>query len=109
MIAILGGGLAGLRLGRRLKERGLDFRILEKSPGIGGLCRTMRSGEYSWDIGPHGFYSKHAQAERYYGELPVDYVRLERRVRVCHRGPAGRIYELAYPFENGLVDLPLGQ
>ena len=43
-IAILGAGLTGLELGRRLKEYGKDFIILEKESQIGGLCRTNITG-----------------------------------------------------------------
>ncbi len=106
MIAILGGGLSGLQLGRRLLERGEDVLVLEKRDEVGGLCRTIVDGDYSWDLGPHGFYSKKPEAMEYYRSLPLEYRSLERDVRVCHRdGP--RVHEVGYPFENGLADLPL--
>lgn len=106
MILILGGGLAGLWLGRRLAERREEFLILEKNARPGGLCRTERSGGYSWDIGPHGFYSKDPSALAYYEALPLRYLRLRRNVRVAYRDGAG-LREVGYPFENGLADLPL--
>ncbi len=106
MIAILGGGLSGLQLGRSLQGRGIDFLILEKGERPGGLCRTMRSGDYSWDIGPHAFYSKKPEAMAYYRALPLRYAELARDVRVCHHGPS-RVHEVGYPFENGLAELPL--
>lgn len=106
MIAILGGGLAGLQLGRLLKARGIEFLILEKGERPGGLCRTLHSGDYSWDLGPHAFYSKKPEAMGYYRALPIRYAELSRDVRVCHHGPSG-IYEVGYPFENGLAELPL--
>lgn len=105
MIAILGGGLSGLQLGRRLKERGLPFVILEKNAAVGGLCRTLTRGEYSWDLGPHGFYSKKPEAMAHYRGLPLTYADLDRDVRVCHRA-GGKVYEVGYPFENGLAELP---
>ncbi|MBI5244173.1 MAG: FAD-dependent oxidoreductase [Elusimicrobia bacterium] len=106
MIAILGGGLAGLAVGRRLKEKGVPFILLEKLPAVGGLCRTERRGGFSWDLGPHAFYSKDPQAMAYFTELPLEYHRHKRDVRICHHGPGKRIYEVGYPFENGLCDLP---
>jgi protoporphyrinogen oxidase len=109
MIVILGGGLSGLQLGRRLSERGKDFVLLESRDATGGLCRTLSGGGYSWDVGPHGFYSKSREVvERYYRPLPLKYLDLARDVRVCHRGSGGRIYDVNYPFENGLADLPWG-
>lgn len=105
MIAILGGGLSGLQLGRRLRERGLEFLILEGKPAIGGLCRTLTKGDYSWDLGPHGFYSKDPKAVGFYRALPLQYESLDRNVRVCHRD-GDSVYEVGYPFENGLAELP---
>lgn len=106
MIAVLGGGLAGLELGRRLRRRGLECAVLEARPRPGGLCRTERRGAWSWDIGPHAFYSKDPSLMRVYQDLPLDYIPHARKVRVCHRGPGGSVHEVAYPFENGLADLP---
>jgi len=107
-VAILGGGLAGLALARKLKDAGLDSVVLEAQPSVGGLCRSLRSGAYSWDLGPHAFYSKDPAAMRHLRALPLKLRFLRRDVRVCHHGSGGRIHEVGYPFENGLCDLPLG-
>lgn len=106
MIAILGGGLSGLQLGKRLLERGEDFVVLERGEQVGGLCRTIKTGRHSWDLGPHGFYSKKPEAMEYYRALPLEYLSVERDVRVAHRDGA-RVHDVNYPFENGLADLPL--
>lgn len=106
-VAILGGGLAGLQLARLLSERGVDCLVLEARDKVGGLCRTLRSGAHSWDLGPHAFYSRDPEAMAYYRALPVDYLEHDRDVKVCHHGPGGRIHEVGYPFENGLADLPV--
>lgn len=107
MIAVLGAGVAGLQVARRLKERGIPFLVLEKRDKAGGLSRTETRGAYSWDLGPHAFYSKDPERMAYFTDLPLSYRRHERDVRVCHHGPGGRIHEVGYPFENGLCDLPL--
>ncbi len=54
-ILILGAGPAGLTLGNRLKERGVDsFLILEKEDEAGGLCRSIElEGEPIDTGGPH--------------------------------------------------------
>lgn len=107
-VAVLGGGLAGLQLGRRLAERGADFLVLEARDVPGGLCRTVRRGAWSWDIGPHAFYSRRPEPMAFYRGLGIPYHEHDRRVRVAHR-VAGRYIEVGYPFENGLADLPLAQ
>jgi len=108
MIAILGGGLCGLQLARRLVELGIAHAVLEGNAEAGGLCRSMRSGDYSWDLGPHGLYSKRPGALACCEALPLRFGRLKRNVRICHHGPGG-IREVGYPFENGLADLPFLQ
>ena len=54
-ILILGAGPAGLTLGNRLKDKGVDaFTILEKESEAGGLCRTVMVDGVPVDIGgPH--------------------------------------------------------
>jgi protoporphyrinogen oxidase len=107
-IVILGGGLSGLQLARLLKVRGRSAIVLEGREVVGGLCRSIRRGAWSWDIGPHAFYSRRPEAMRYYRDLPVDYIEHSRNVRVCHHDGGG-IREVGYPFENGLADLGLRQ
>ncbi len=46
-VVILGAGLAGLSVGWLLKQKGIDFVILEKQKFVGGLARS-----FEW----HGFY-----------------------------------------------------
>ncbi|HEY9680913.1 MAG TPA: NAD(P)/FAD-dependent oxidoreductase [Oculatellaceae cyanobacterium] len=56
---IIGAGPAGLTAAFELLER-TDFKpvILEKSPFIGGLSRTIEYKGNRIDIGPHRFFSK---------------------------------------------------
>jgi len=105
-IAILGAGLAGLEIGRKLKELGKDFFILEKETEIGGLCRTNKTGEYYWDFAVHAIYSRNVEAMDYFHSLPLDYEYLDRDVKIFHSGSDGKKYIIGYPFEIGIKDLP---
>ena len=105
-IAILGAGLTGIELGRRLKESGEDFIILEKEPQIGGICRTNKTGDYYWDFAVHAMYSRHMEIIDYYNSLPLDYEYLDRNVKIFHTGEDGKRHILDYPFETGIKDLP---
>jgi protoporphyrinogen oxidase len=51
MILIAGAGLAGLSAAYHLGDR--DYRIIERAERPGGLCRTERVGDYSFDYGGH--------------------------------------------------------
>ena len=58
-IAIIGAGITGLHLARRLSDSA-DVEIFEKSRGIGGRMSTRRWGDFSFDHGAqyftaHGF------------------------------------------------------
>ncbi|MBD3245594.1 MAG: NAD(P)-binding protein [Candidatus Omnitrophica bacterium] len=106
-IAVLGGGLAGLELGRRLNEQGKDFVVLEKEPRTGGLCRTNTTGPYRWDFAVHAIYSRSQEAMDFFCSLPLDYQYSDRNVKIVHRKGNGRTVLLDYPFENGIRDLPI--
>ena len=106
-IAILGAGLAGVELGRKLKELKQDFIVLEKESQIGGICRTNKTGEYCWDFAVHAIYSRNKEAMDYFNLLPLDYEYLSRKAKIFHSGNNGRRYILGYPFEMGIKDLPL--
>jgi len=106
-IAILGAGFTGLELGRRLKESGKDFIIIEKEPKVGGLCQTNKTGDYYWDFAVHAIYSRHQNVMDYFHSLPLNYEFLNRNVKIFHTGRDGNNYIIDYPFENGIKDLPL--
>lgn len=42
LVAVLGGGLAGLAAAARLAERGVDVHLLEASERVGGRVKTLR-------------------------------------------------------------------
>jgi len=106
-ILILGGGLTGLELGRRLNENNADFLILEKESEIGGLCRTNNTDGYRWDFATHAIYSRDKAIMDYFLSLPLEYVHIDRNVKVFHTGDDGKRHIISYPFEVGIKDLPL--
>lgn len=58
-IAIIGGGLSGVSAAWNLADNGHDITIIDKSNRIGGLAKTIRNGEYNYDIGPHNIHTRH--------------------------------------------------
>jgi phytoene desaturase len=51
-VVIIGAGLGGLASAVRLANAGFDVRVLEKEPGPGGRCSSLRDRGFRWDIGP---------------------------------------------------------
>ena len=56
-VAVLGGGIAGLSAGWLLKQRGLDFIVLEKQDFIGGWACSFEWHGYHCDIGAHRLFT----------------------------------------------------
>jgi protoporphyrinogen oxidase len=59
-VTVLGAGVAGLAVGHYARQRGLPATILEAQPHWGGSCRTLRWGEFRFDLGAHRFHDKDA-------------------------------------------------
>lgn len=55
MNIILGGGLSGLSAGYQLTNGGRQVTIIEQGRKVGGLARTIRHGDYKFDLGGHRF------------------------------------------------------
>lgn len=57
-VTILGGGPAGLAVAHYATRAGLSFRLFERAPTLGGLCRTFACGEHRYDSGAHRFHDR---------------------------------------------------
>lgn len=60
-VVIVGAGIAGLTTGYKLIEAGYDVTIVERYDAVGGLSRTYTDENYSFDSGPHRFYTKNQE------------------------------------------------
>ncbi|MCE1246171.1 MAG: FAD-dependent oxidoreductase [Firmicutes bacterium] len=58
---VIGAGVAGLSAALQLVREGQDVLVIEKMPEVGGLARTFRYGDYTYDIGPHRFFSSNKE------------------------------------------------
>lgn len=61
MIAILGGGPAGLAAAYYCQLNHLDYILLEASENLGGNCRTLNHEGFLFDTGAHRFHNKDKQ------------------------------------------------
>lgn len=64
---IVGAGIAGLTLARRLSDQNRPFKVIEKSRGVGGRMATRRDGMATFDHGAQ-FYKTGRTAD-----LPFDH------------------------------------
>jgi len=65
-IYILGGGVTGLAMAYELLKRGQKVEIIEKSPSLGGLAKTMKWKGRSIDMGPHIYHTPDKDIQDYW-------------------------------------------
>jgi protoporphyrinogen oxidase len=102
-IGILGGGLTGLTIGYLLKQKGIEFDILEKELDCGGLMQSTTENGFTFDVGgSHIIFSKDKESLDFLTDiLGKNIVKNRRNTKILFRGRY-----VKYPFENGLADLP---
>jgi protoporphyrinogen oxidase len=87
-IVIIGAGPAGLTAAYCLTKEGKKVLVIEKDPTyVGGISRTVRYGDFSFDIGGHRFFSKSQEVVDLWNEiLPDDFIDRPRLSRIFYGG-----------------------
>ena len=62
-VAVVGAGISGLCLARRLRVEGHDVRVFEAASRAGGVVRTERAEGFLMERGPTTFLGGGAVAE----------------------------------------------
>ncbi|RJQ44941.1 MAG: FAD-binding protein [Nitrospiraceae bacterium] len=82
-IIIMGGGLAGLSAGFCLTEAGRPVTVFEAGSEVGGLSRTIRHGDFKFDLGGHRFFTKNEETESFVKNiLQNDYLNVHRKSKI---------------------------
>ena len=55
---ILGAGVAGLAAGYYARKKGAPVTLYEAADHVGGLCATIRHGDFLFDCGAHRFHDR---------------------------------------------------
>jgi protoporphyrinogen oxidase len=102
-ILILGGGLAGLSVAWHLQEAGASCQVFEKEQDVGGLCRSKRIGDFTFDYDGHLLHFRHKEGFALVKALLGDnFVEHKRHASVY---TFGRF--TPYPFQANLHGLPM--
>lgn len=102
---IIGAGLTGITLCKKLKEKGItNVIVLEAQNEAGGLCTTKNINGHQLDIGGgHFFHTKHQEIFDYvFKYLPEDEFNFIPRVSKLKIGNS----VIDYPLESNLWQLP---
>jgi protoporphyrinogen oxidase len=98
---ILGGGVAGVTFALEASRRGRRVVLLEREDQVGGLARTLRFGDFRFDIGGHRFHSRWPEITQWVREvLDGDAVEVPRRSRIRLDG---RYVDYPLRFPNALA------
>jgi protoporphyrinogen oxidase len=98
---ILGGGMAGLTFALEASRRGRRVVLLESEDQVGGLARTLRFGDFRFDIGGHRFHSRWPEITQWVLDvLDGDVAEVPRRSRIRLDG---RFVDYPLRFPNALA------
>ncbi len=102
-IAVLGAGVSGITIAKKLVEKNMDVVVYEKSSDAGGLAKTRVTNGYVYDMhGGHIFNSKHKEiVDWVFSFLPKENWQYSIRNAKIFFG--GRY--VSYPFELSLCEL----
>jgi predicted NAD/FAD-dependent oxidoreductase len=105
-VAVVGAGLAGLVLARRLRER-VEVTVVEKSRSLGGRMATRRYGRYQFDHGAQYFRARTSAFRTFVSALIEEGVVAPWPARVVEVAGSAIVHELAEdPDSPRLVALP---
>ena len=102
---IIGAGISGLTIAYELARRGYEVTVIEKNEVVGGLARTFRYGDFSFDIGPHRFHTDVPRVSDFIkSALGDEWITIERKSSVYLFGKYHK-----WPLRpSSLVRLPFG-
>jgi len=102
-VYILGGGLTGLSAACVLARAGRAVRVFEAQPFLGGASRTVRHGEFRFDLGGHRFYTRDEEVIGLVRELIGDDLLTVRRISRIYLN--GRFADYPLSFRSALSAL----
>lgn len=87
-VVILGAGLAGLAAGHELSKKSESkVTLIEKNPYVGGLAVTLKKDQFSFDSGPHRWFSKSEEINQWLKDLlKEELVDVNRLTRIYYKG-----------------------
>lgn len=96
-LGILGGGVSGLTFANLVRKS----EVLEKGKEFGGLMRSSKEQDYTFDLGSHIVFSRNKEVLSFILDLLKDNkIKHKRNTKILYKGKL-----VKYPFENGLGDL----
>ncbi len=100
---IIGAGLAGLTAGIKLREKGGDYIILEKTGRPGGMARTEIINGFTFDYTGHFLHLRNPQIEKFiFSFMKMKLNKIKREAYIFSNG----VYS-DYPYQVNNYGLPI--
>ena len=87
-IAVIGGGVSGLTAACELSKKGYNVTLFEKNDDVGGRARVLKSGGFSFDMGPSWYWMPEIYEQvfdRFGYDIPYNLTRLDPAYRVFQK------------------------
>lgn len=91
-VAIIGGGLTGLALADRLHRSGVDVRLFEARPRLGGRIAVLDTPAGRVDLGPSWFWPGQPRVARLIGDLGLGVFPQHAAGDPCFEDAEGRVH-----------------
>lgn len=85
---VLGAGPAGLTAAWELQKLAVPTEIMESLEQPGGISKTVRSGNFRFDLGGHRFFTKVTKVQELWSEMldPAEMLSRPRKSRILYKG-----------------------
>jgi len=102
-ILVLGAGPAGLAAAHALVQQEREVTVLERSPVVGGLARTVEWKGYRFDVGGHRFFTRYPRVQALWEEvMGEDFLERPRMSRILY---GSKLFDYPLSPTNALANL----
>ena len=103
VVAVLGGGLAGLAAAQKLREQGYHADLYEKNSHVGGLACSEEVKGFIFDLGPHISFTKRPEIQEFFANaVGQEYRTVPAKIYNYWQG-----HLIRHPVQCNLHDLPV--
>lgn len=97
---IIGAGISGLAFASGLENE--SYLICEKESDIGGYCRTVKRGDYTWDFAGHFFHFQRPEIQSEFSSFlqSINIVHSVKNTKIYYKGQY-----IDYPFQFNIHQL----
>jgi protoporphyrinogen oxidase len=101
MDLIVGAGISGLSYANFCGHE--DYLIVEKDSSIGGYCKTIKNGDFTWDYSGHFFHFRNADIKEYLISRmrKEDVLEIMKRTQIKYKNKF-----VDFPFQKNIHQLP---